>query len=69
MEAARKLVSNPIGASQYLNDAFTLALQINQSVYDCLYAIAARENKATLVTCDAKFAAKLDPAVYKVQVI
>lgn len=69
MEAARKLVSNPLGASQYLNDAFTLALAINHSVYDCLYAVAARENKATLVTCDAKFAAKLDSATYDVLVL
>jgi predicted nucleic acid-binding protein len=62
------ICDNPIKASDHLAAAFTLALAINHSVYDCLYAIAARENKATLLTCDAKFAAKLDPAVYSVQV-
>ncbi len=56
-------------ASTYLDAAFALALQINHPVYDCLYAVAARENSATLVTCDARFAAKLDTAIYKVQVV
>jgi predicted nucleic acid-binding protein len=69
MAKAGKLISNPERASKFLNAAFTLALEINHPIYDCLYAIAARENKATLVTCDAKFAAKLDPAVYSVQVL
>jgi predicted nucleic acid-binding protein len=54
-------------ASHYLNAAFALAKEINHSVYDCLYAVAARENDATLVTCDVKFAAKLDPTKYRVQ--
>jgi predicted nucleic acid-binding protein len=56
-------------ASHYLNAAFALALEIKHPIYDCLYAIAARENNATLVTCDTKFAAKLDRNVYRVQVI
>jgi predicted nucleic acid-binding protein len=56
-------------AAQFLDEAFTLALAINHPVYDCLYAVAARENKATLITCDAKFAGKLDPAIYRVQVL
>jgi predicted nucleic acid-binding protein len=56
-------------ASQYLTAAFALALQINHPVYDCLYAVAARENSATLVTCDAKFAAKLDTAIYSVKLV
>jgi predicted nucleic acid-binding protein len=56
-------------ASQYLNAAFALAQEINHSVYDCLYAVAAREIDATLVTCDVKFAAKLDPTKYRVQLL
>jgi predicted nucleic acid-binding protein len=56
-------------ASQYLTAAFALALEINHPVYDCLYAIAARENDATLVTCDARFAAKLDTTIYNVKLI
>jgi predicted nucleic acid-binding protein len=56
-------------ASKFLDEAFNLALAINHPIYDCLYAIAARESGATLVTCDAKFAAKLDPAAYKVLVL
>jgi predicted nucleic acid-binding protein len=68
-EELQAICENPIRANDYLERAFTLALQINHSVYDCLYAIAARENDATLVTCDAKFAAKLDPQTFKVQVL
>jgi predicted nucleic acid-binding protein len=49
--------------------AFALALEINHPVYDCLYAIAARENDATLITCDAKFAAKLDTAICSVKLV
>ena len=60
--------SNALSA-HYLKTAFSLALKINHPVYDCLYAIAALTHDATLVTCDAKFAAKLDPAVYRVQVV
>jgi|APTNR8051073442_1049403.scaffolds.fasta_scaffold03369_9 predicted nucleic acid-binding protein len=56
-------------ANQFLQDALELALEINHSVYDCLYAVAAQKNGATLVTCDAKFAAKLNPANYQTQVI
>jgi predicted nucleic acid-binding protein len=56
-------------ASQYLTAAFTLALELNHPVYDCLYAVAAREKGATLVTCDRKFAAKLDPARFAVRAI
>jgi predicted nucleic acid-binding protein len=63
------ICDNPIQASDYLEAALVLALEINHSVYDCLYAIAARKNDATLVTCDTKFAAKLDPAIYSVQVV
>jgi predicted nucleic acid-binding protein len=66
---ALTLAPTTVAASQFLDDAFTLALAINHPVYDCLYAIAARENKGTLVTCDAKFAAKLDPATYDVLVL
>jgi predicted nucleic acid-binding protein len=72
-EAAYKeliaICDNPIQAYVYLENALVLALQINHPVYDCLYAIAARENSATLVTCDAKFAAKLDTAIYSVKLI
>jgi predicted nucleic acid-binding protein len=68
-EELQAICDSPIRASNYLEPAFALALKINHSVYDCLYAIAARENDATLVTCDAKFAAKLDPAIYRVQVL
>jgi predicted nucleic acid-binding protein len=63
------ICENPIQASDYLDEAFALALKINHSVNDCLYAIAARQNDATLVTCDAKFSAKLDPAIYRVLVL
>jgi predicted nucleic acid-binding protein len=69
MAKAKKLITQPVSAAHYLDDAFTLALAINHPVYDCLYAITARENKGTLVTCDAKFAAKLDPATYGVLVL
>jgi predicted nucleic acid-binding protein len=63
------ICDNPINASQYLESAYALALAINHPIYDCLYAVAARENKATLITCDAKFAAKLDPQIFKVHVL
>jgi predicted nucleic acid-binding protein len=72
-EAAYKeliaICDNPIQAYVYLEDALALALQIDHPVYDCLYAVAARENDATLVTCDATFAAKLDATVYSVKLI
>ncbi len=63
------LATQIIETSPYSAFALDLALQLNHSVYDCLYAVAARENNATLVTCDAKFAAKLDPTIFKTLVI
>lgn len=63
------ICDHPIQSSIYLEGALALALEINHSVYNCLYAIAARENGVTLVTCDAKFAAKLDRAKFAVQVV
>jgi predicted nucleic acid-binding protein len=56
-------------ASEFLDVAFNLALEINHPVYDCLYAVAARENDATLITCDVRFAAKLDTTIYNVKLI
>jgi predicted nucleic acid-binding protein len=66
---ALALAPPTVEASQFLDDAFALALAIHHPIYDCLYAVAARTNTASLVTCDAKFAAKLDPAIYSVQVL
>ena len=69
MEKLSQIISESTITHQFLADAFVLALEINHPVYDCLYAIAALTHDATLVTCDAKFAAKLDPSVYRVQVV
>jgi predicted nucleic acid-binding protein len=41
-----------------IKDALELALKLNASVYDCLYLAFALYYKATLVTADARFAAK-----------
>lgn len=63
------MAGRPIQASQYLDQALILALSINHSVYDCLYAIAAHDKDATLLTCDRRFADKLDSALYRVRVV
>jgi predicted nucleic acid-binding protein len=68
MAKAKKLITQPVSATHYLDEAFSLALAINHPIYDCLYAVAARANDASLLTCDAKFAAKLDSTTYKVLV-
>lgn len=65
----RALAQNTILTQQFLQEAFELTLQINHPVYHCLYAIVARENNATPVTCDARFAAKLDHSLIKTLVI
>ncbi|KAF0115693.1 MAG: twitching motility protein PilT [Hyphomonadaceae bacterium] len=64
-----RVCSQTIAANSYLAGALVLSIHINHPIYDCLYAIAARENGAMLVTCDAKFAAKLDTSICRVQVI
>jgi predicted nucleic acid-binding protein len=64
-----RLILRATNSAPFVTAAFALALEINHPVYDCLYAIAAREHDATLVTCDGKFAAKLDQAKYSVQVV
>jgi predicted nucleic acid-binding protein len=69
MEKLDKLILGATNSAPFVTAAFALALEINHPVYDCLYAIAARKNDATLVTCDTKFAAKLDPEIYSVRVI
>lgn len=37
-----------------LQDAYTLAVQHNRSVYDCLYIALAQQEKCTFVTADEK---------------
>lgn len=63
------IAQNILICANYLDDAFALALQIDHPTYDCLYAIAAKENDAVLVTADVKFAQKLDPKIFKTQII
>jgi predicted nucleic acid-binding protein len=69
MEKLDRLIPRSTDSAQFVTAAFALALEINHPVYDCLYAVVASENNATLITCDAKFAAKLDRVKYSVQVI
>jgi predicted nucleic acid-binding protein len=69
LEEVLNLAKQIIPANSFLREAHALSLRINHPVYDCLYAIAARENGATLVTCDTKFTAKLDAAIYQVRVV
>lgn len=61
LENFKKLATQIIATFPYYSSALELALQLNHSVYDCLYAIAAKSKNATLVTCDEKFANKLVP--------
>ena len=63
------LAENVIIGNQYLSMALSLALKIDHSVYDCLYAIAAHENDAILITSDAKFATKLEDLEINVRLI
>lgn len=63
------VINDTIKAHQYLNAAFELSLSINHPVYDCLYAVAAKENNAILVTADEKFAQKLDENLYKTHIL
>jgi predicted nucleic acid-binding protein len=69
MEKLDRLILRSTNSAPFVTAAFALALESNHPVYDCLYAIAARENDATLATCDVRFARKLDPERYRVQVI
>lgn len=59
--ARARLVADWIADDQeFLGEALDLAGQIGHPVYDCLYAAAARSLDASLLTCDRRFAAKLD---------
>jgi predicted nucleic acid-binding protein len=69
MEKLDRLILCATNSASFVTAAFALALEINHPVYDCRYAIAARENDVTLVTCDVKFAGKLDPQLYRVQLV
>ena len=41
---------------RFLTEAFALALELGQPIYDCIYLAAAIATDCTLVTADARFA-------------
>ena len=45
-----------------LNDAFQLALDLREPIYDCIYLAAAIVSDRVLVTADQRFAAKVQGA-------
>lgn len=42
-----------------LRDAFAIALDLGEPIYDCIYLAAAVATDRTLITADARFAAKV----------
>jgi predicted nucleic acid-binding protein len=42
-----------------LRDAFTIALDLGEPIYDCIYLAAALATSRTLITADERFAAKV----------
>jgi len=46
-------------AAPLLNDAFQLALDLREPIYDCIYLAAAIVSDRVLVTADQRFAAKV----------
>lgn len=61
--------ANWVASLDYVGSALDLSLEINHPIYDCLYAAAAKEHGAILMTCDGRFARKLDGLSYRVQLI
>lgn len=43
----------------FLRQAFTIALDLAEPIYDCIYLAAALATDRTLITADARFAAKV----------
>ena len=43
-------------SQRFLTEAFALALELGQPIYDCIYLAAAIATECTLVTADARFA-------------
>jgi predicted nucleic acid-binding protein len=46
-------------SSPLLRDAFTIALDLGEPIYDCIYLAAALATSRTLITADERFAAKV----------
>ena len=57
--SAAKFFWSLSAARSLVDDALDLATQIDHPVYDCLYVIASRRAKVSLVTTDTKLIAKL----------
>lgn len=54
LEDAVSLPDEVISSTELYREAFGLATQSGHPVYDCLYAILARRNNATLLTVDRR---------------
>lgn len=52
-----------------IGDAFSIAMDIRHSVYDCLYVAAARKHGISLVTADLKLLRKVEGTAYSSIVI
>lgn len=48
-----------VSSAALFEAALRMAATLNHSVYDCLYAVLAREQRAALITDDRRFAEKL----------
>jgi predicted nucleic acid-binding protein len=46
-------------STQYLSHAFQIALDLGETIYDCIYLAAALATDRPLLTADARFAAKI----------
>lgn len=53
-----------VPANSYLYKALALSVQLNHSVYDCIYLAAAEDLQAVMVTADRKFYDKVAGSLY-----
>jgi predicted nucleic acid-binding protein len=54
IEMSIKLIDDFISVKELYREAFSLAVETDHSVYDCLYLILARRNNAVLLSEDKK---------------
>jgi predicted nucleic acid-binding protein len=56
-------------ARTLLQDAFTIACQLNHPIYDCIYLAASLNKGLPLITADAALTAKIAQTAYKKHVV
>jgi len=60
LEALRRKVDHSTPIHDLIDDAWMLSLDLDHSVYDCVYVALARHEQTGLLTADTKLAEKLE---------